>query len=58
MTQTLDILERLIGFDTVSAKPNLNLVEFVQDFLASRGFVIGGAILGQGSGVVVLSRAA
>lgn len=40
MTQTLDILERLIGFDTISAKSNLDLVDFAQDFLLSRGFEV------------------
>ncbi len=40
MTQTLDILERLVGFDTVSAKSNLELVNFVQDFLVMRGFEV------------------
>lgn len=40
MTQTLNILDRLIGFDTVSAKSNLELVDFAQDFLAVRGFEV------------------
>ncbi|WP_417700893.1 acetylornithine deacetylase [Pseudophaeobacter sp.] len=40
MTQTLDILERLIGFDTVSAKSNLALIDYVQSFLADRGFQV------------------
>lgn len=40
MTQTLDILERLIAFDTVSAKSNLELVDFAQEFLVSRGFEV------------------
>ena len=38
MTGTLDILDRLIAFDTVSAKSNLPLIVYVQDFLTSRGF--------------------
>lgn len=38
MTATCDILERLIGFDTVSARTNLPLVDHVQAFLADRGF--------------------
>ncbi|MGB7244191.1 MAG: acetylornithine deacetylase [Sulfitobacter sp.] len=38
MTQTLDILERLVGFDTVSSKSNLALIDFAQGFLATRGF--------------------
>lgn len=32
---TLDLLERLIGFDTESAKSNLGLVAFVEDYLKS-----------------------
>jgi acetylornithine deacetylase len=34
---TLDMLERLIGFDTESAKSNLGLVAFVEDYLKSLG---------------------
>jgi acetylornithine deacetylase len=34
---TLDVLERLIGFDTESAKSNLGLVAFVEDYLNSLG---------------------
>jgi acetylornithine deacetylase len=34
---TLDMLERLIGFDTESAKSNLGLVAFVEDYLKSFG---------------------
>ncbi|HEX3496955.1 MAG TPA: acetylornithine deacetylase [Methylocella sp.] len=34
---TLDMLERLIGFDTESAKTNLGLVAFVEDYLKSLG---------------------
>ena len=40
MTQTLDILDRLVGFDTVSAKSNLELINYVIDFLAARGFSV------------------
>jgi len=40
MTQTLDILGQLIGFDTVSANSNLELVAFAQDFLVARGFEV------------------
>lgn len=35
--QTRDILDRLIGFDTVSHKPNLALMEFVREVLATAG---------------------
>jgi acetylornithine deacetylase len=38
MTPTLDILARLVGFDTTSAKSNLALIDFAQEFLAQRGF--------------------
>src|ERR1700752_4711267 len=34
---TLDMLEHLIGFDTESAKSNLGLVAFVEDYLKSLG---------------------
>ena len=34
---TVQILERLIGFPTVSRDSNLDLIGFVQDFLGSRG---------------------
>ncbi len=40
MQQTLNILERLIGFDTVSAKSNLGLIAYIEDFLEARGFEI------------------
>ena len=32
-----EMIERLIGFDTVSAKSNLALIEFVEDYLAGLG---------------------
>lgn len=34
---SLQILDRLIGFNTVSREPNLDLIEFVQEFLRARG---------------------
>jgi acetylornithine deacetylase len=34
---SLQILDRLIGFATVSREPNLTLIGFVQDFLAAHG---------------------
>jgi acetylornithine deacetylase len=37
---SLQLLDRLIAFPTVSDRPNLDLVAFVRDFLASRGFEI------------------
>ncbi len=38
MTETLSVLERLVGFDTVSSNSNLELVDFVETYLESRGF--------------------
>jgi acetylornithine deacetylase len=38
VTLSLDILDRLVGFDTTNAKSNLNLVDYVEDFLVTRGF--------------------
>ena len=35
--QTADILARLIGFDTTSSKPNLALMDWVQELLAAAG---------------------
>ncbi len=40
MTQTIDILDRLISFDTVSAKSNLGIIAYIEDFLSERGFVL------------------
>lgn len=34
---TLSFLDRLVGFDTVSSKSNLDLVDWVSDLLASKG---------------------
>ena len=36
--QTLEILDRLIAFPTVSADSNLALIDYVQDYLKTRGF--------------------
>lgn len=38
MTLSLDILDRLIAFDTVSDRSNLDLIAYVEDFLLSRQF--------------------
>ncbi len=38
--QTLDILERLVGFDTTVSRPNLQMIDFVEDFLVARGFQV------------------
>ena len=32
-----DLLERLVGFDTTSHKSNLDLIRFVEDYLAQHG---------------------
>lgn len=40
MTQTLEILDRLISFDTVSARSNLNIIAYVEEFLTARGFAV------------------
>ena len=40
MTSTLDILEKLIGFDTISKNSNLELATFVEEFLQLRGFEV------------------
>src|SRR5919109_151944 len=38
MTQTaLDLVRRLVGFDTVSAKSNLDLIHFARDYLKGLG---------------------
>ena len=40
MTRTLEILDRLVAFDTVSDRSNLHLVAYAQDLLASQGFEV------------------
>ena len=40
MTSTLDILENLVGFNTVSKNSNLELAAYVEEFLKARGFVV------------------
>ena len=34
----MDILDRLVGFDTVSARSNHGLIDYVQDYLGACGF--------------------
>ncbi|THH38225.1 acetylornithine deacetylase [Aliishimia ponticola] len=36
----LDLLDRLVAFNTVSDQSNLDLIDFAQDFLTSRGFSV------------------
>lgn len=40
VTQTLDILERLIGFESVSHNSNLDIIDYIDDFLRARGFSV------------------
>lgn len=40
MTAALDILERLIEFDTVSCNSNLKLASFTEAYLVARGFAV------------------
>lgn len=40
MPSTLDILEKLIAYDTVSKNSNLELAAYVEDFLKARGFAV------------------
>lgn len=40
MTRTLEILERLVAFDTVSDRSNLALIDYVQDLLRAQGFAV------------------
>ncbi|WP_291734228.1 acetylornithine deacetylase, partial [Leisingera sp. F5] len=40
MTATLNILERLIGFDTVSRNSNLALAAYAEGFLTQHGFTV------------------
>lgn len=40
MTQTVEILGRLVAFPTVSADSNLDIIAFIQDFLTARGFSV------------------
>ena len=38
MTLSLDILDRLIAFNTVSNRSNLDLINYVEEFLRARQF--------------------
>ncbi|WP_166417824.1 acetylornithine deacetylase [Cochlodiniinecator piscidefendens] len=40
MTTTVDILERLIGFNSVSANSNLDIIAYIEGFLKERGFSV------------------
>ncbi len=41
MTLSLEVLERLVSFETVSDRSNLAMIAYVEDFLRSRGFRCG-----------------
>ncbi|MFK7764355.1 MAG: acetylornithine deacetylase [Roseobacter sp.] len=56
MAQMLEILDRLIAFDTVSARPNREMMAYITDFLANGGAQItpiAGAEVGK-SGIVAV----
>ena len=40
MTRTMDILERLVAFPTVSADSNLDLIDYVRKLLTDAGFTV------------------
>lgn len=40
MTETLEILDRLVGFNTVSHNSNAGLASYVEDYLKVRGFEV------------------
>jgi len=40
MTETLEILEKLVGFNTISANSNIGLIQYVEDYLKLLGFRI------------------
>lgn len=67
MTRSVEILERLIGFKSISAESNLPLIEYVEEILRPAGFELHRitsrngkkaglfAVLGSGSGGVMFS---
>ncbi len=38
MSVSLEVLERLVAFETVSARSNLDMIAYIEDFLRNRGF--------------------
>ena len=40
MSQTHEILDKLISYDTVSAKSNLGIIDYINDFLVSRNYAV------------------
>lgn len=40
MIQTLDILERLVKFESVSVNSNLDIIDYIDNFLHTRGFSV------------------
>ncbi len=40
LNDIIDILTQLVGFKTIANEPNLDLIDWVQNFLAKAGFRI------------------
>ena len=40
MSLVLEVLEKLVGFDTVSSKPNIQIIDYIHDFCRLRGAVV------------------
>ncbi|MBO9433321.1 acetylornithine deacetylase [Ruegeria sp. R13_0] len=38
MSVSLEVLERLVAFETISARSNLDMIAYIEDFLRDRGF--------------------
>lgn len=56
MTQSLDILDKLIAFPTVSRDPNRELIEFARVFLAERGIAAEVIVADEGRKANLLAR--
>jgi acetylornithine deacetylase len=56
MTTTLEILDRLIAYPTVSAESNLAMIGFIEDFLSSRGFETHRVVDGTGAKAGLFAR--
>jgi acetylornithine deacetylase len=40
MSHTLEILDRLIRFNSVSANSNFPIIDYIEEFLRARGFAV------------------
>ena len=40
MSVSLEVLERLVAFETVSARSNLDMIAYIEDFLRMRGIIV------------------